>query len=134
MTQENNNTISFLWAHFEACGTSVPQLGSNPCPQHTDLQEVPISYSVKVILNSQVCRNNFLKSIHSLIILHPLIPKMKIILDKNENSYYLDKICNVKICKYFKGSLCIYYALSLHLTLKGTKRAQRADTPPESAV
>ena len=53
---------------------------------------------------------------------------MKIILDKNENSYYLDKICNVKA-----PCVCLL-ALSLHVTLEKDKDSTKSRPPPDSAV
>ena len=65
MTQENNNYFFFFGLTLRLEGSQFPNQGSNPCPLHSlnlwPSREVPISYSVKVTLNSQVCRNNFLK-------------------------------------------------------------------------
>ena len=134
MTQENNNYFFPLGSLWGLWGLSSPTRDQTHARCTWTSREVPISYSVKVILNSQVCRNNFLK--------YTLIYYFISFNTKNEN--YLGQEWKILLSrqdmqcknmyKHFKGSLCIYYALSLHLTLERDKESTESRPLPESAV
>ena len=126
MTQENNNYFFPLGSLWGLWGLSSPTRDQTHARCTWTSREVPISYSVKVILNSQVCRNNFLK--------YTLIYYFISFNTKNEN--YLGQEWKLLLsrqdmqCKNMYKHPKVPCVFTMHCPctwpLKGTKRAQRA--------